>query len=374
LNKYVARLRKLEGAITERFDPWNPSNLLKSTSPGVNWLYGNNHGFPRGFTTLLWGIQKSGKTLLSYDWTGSVHKTDPDAIVVKFDTELRDDAQLTAEGAKVFGIDMDRYVVVQNNSPTIFDDIKDTISSVNQDGGKVRLIIIDSINAIVGRREGDQDSIMQHQIGDHAVTLQVGLKSIRKMIHNERINLVLTAHARDEMDQLEIKRGNKKKVGAPNAVKHNCEFFINIERNRNKDGKKNLLDQELVDPTKKDMDDDAELTGHRIKVWMQANTMGVDNRVAEFTLGYKTGIINTHEEVFKLGLKWGIIKRPNQLTYIIGSDTFKGLPVCLEAIRTRVDLQKMILAGLIEREKTAGTVEILATEAQKEFEAEEAAE
>lgn len=370
MNKYVARLRKMEGAITERFDPWQPSNLIKSSSPGVNWLYGNNHGFPRGFTTLLWGEQKSGKSLLSYDWIGQIHKSDPEALAIKFDTEYRDDAQLTPESAAMFGIDLERYIPVQNNDPTIFDEIKDTIASVNQDGGKVRIIVIDSVNAILGRREADQESVTQHQIGDNAATLQVSLKAIRKTIHDQRIALILTAHARDEMDQLEIKRGNKKKVGVANAVKHNCEFFLNVSRNRNKDGKKDLLDQELVDNSKKDMEDDAELTGHRIKVWMQANTMGVDNRVAEFTFDYKRGIVNTHEEVFKLGLKWGIIKRPNLQTYAVGSDSFRGLATCLEALKTRPDLQKMILAQLIEREKVAGVTVISAEKAQEEFEGE----
>ena len=374
MNKYVQRLRKIEGAITERFDPWQPSNLVKSSSPGVNWLYGNNQGFPRGFTTLLWGEQKSGKSLLSYDWIGQVHKSDPEALAIKFDTEYRDDAQLTTESAAMFGIDMERYIPIQNNEPTIFDEIKETIASVNQDGGKVRIIVIDSVNAILGRREADQETVTQHQIGDNAATLQVALKAIRKTIHDQRIALVLTAHARDEMDQLEIKRGNKKKVGVANAVKHNCEFFLNVSRNRNKDGKKNLLDQELVDNTKKDMDDDAELTGHRIKVWMQANTMGVDNRVAEFTFDYKRGIINTHEEVFKLGLKWGIIKRPNLQTYVVGSDKFRGLPDCLEALRTRPDLQKTILAQLIEREKVGAVPILTAEDAKAELDSEEVAE
>ena len=88
---------------------------------------------------------------------------------------------------------------------------------------------------------------------------------------------------------------------------------------------------------------------------MGGNTLGPANRQAEATFDYVKGFINQHEEVFKLGKNWGIIERPNKLTYKIGSEEFTGKPATLNALATRPDLQKIVLAGLIEREKTAGS-------------------
>ena len=373
MNKYAAKLRKLEGALIDRFDPWQASNLLKSSSPGFNWLFGKTYGMPFGYSTLLWGEQKSGKSLLFYDLAGQCHQQYPDSIVIKFDTEYRDDAQLDEDRARMFGIDLDRFIVFQCNKPEgVFDRIHNDVAALCDEGANVKLMGIDSISALMGRREAVQETVSQHQIGDHAVTLQVGLKSILEMQRKNRIHLVLAAHARDEMDALEVKRGNKKKPAAANAVKHHCEFFINVERNKNAKGRQDELENKFEDETKKDMDDKAsEQTGHKVIVWMQDSTMGPKNRVAEFTLDYEKGIVNQHEEIFKLGKSWNVIERVNAQVYKIGSEEFRGKPAILNALATRPDLQKVVLAGLLEREKTVGSVVISEEQAEKEFEAPE---
>jgi RecA/RadA recombinase len=363
------RLKKIEGAITERFDPWAVSNLIQSRSPSLNWLYGHNHGIPRGYSTLLWGESKSGKSLISYDITGNIHQTDPEAIVVKFDTEMRDEGQMTPEMAKAFGIDLNRYLVISKNSPTLFDDINTNILELCQSGAKIPLIIVDSITGIKGRRESDQETVMQHQIGDHAVTLQVGLKAILETIRRQRIHLIMTAHARDELDAIEVKRGNKKKVAAANAVKHVAEFFVNVFRVNNKEGKADALGNAFTDESRKDMNGDGESTGHKIGVWMQGNTMGPENRMGTFTLDKTRGIINQHEELFELGTGWGVIAKPTTMSYKIGSEAFVGRPACLQALASRKDLQDYVIQGMIQREK-AGVPDIKLEDALKIIEGE----
>jgi hypothetical protein len=368
LNKFAARLRKLENAVTERFDIWAPQNLLKSSCPGVNWLWGKNHGIPLGYTTLAWGEQKAGKSVLFYDLVGQMHRKWPDSIAIKFDTEFRDDGQLDEAHAMAYGIDLDRYIVYQTNKPEkVFDLINNEVMSIIGDGGNVKLIGIDSISMLMGRRTAVQKSVSNFQIGDHAMTLQIGLQSIREILFKNRIHLYLTAHARDEMDQIEIMRGNKKKPAAAMAVKHLCEFILNVERNNTKTGGKDELDNKLVDESKLDMTDDAERTGHRIRFFLSGNTLGPANRQAEATFDYTKGFINQHEEVFVLGKNWGVIERVNAQTYKIGSEEFRGKPAILTALAERKDLQQIVLAGLLEREKTVGTVPVQ-VETEEEFE------
>jgi RecA/RadA recombinase len=310
------------------------------------------------------GEEKSGKSLLTYDWAGQCHKNDPNCVVVKFDTEFRDEAQLTPESAKIFGIDFSRFIVIRNNEPEIFDNIKTELNAMCQDGLNIPLVIIDSISALLGRRESNQETVTQHQQGDHAATLQVGLKAILKTIRNNKIALALTAHAKDQWDPLEVRRGNVKKPAAASAVKHFCEYIIHVSRNKNKDGRVDLLERPMIDEERKDMEGDGDVTGHKVKIWMEANTLGPVNRVAQFTLDYQKGIINQHEELFELGKnrKCGI-ERPNAQTYKIGTESFRGKPAALDALATREDLQRLVLSALLADEKNRKDNEISITSA-----------
>jgi KaiC/GvpD/RAD55 family RecA-like ATPase len=163
MNKFAEKLRNLSCAIKERQDPFAPSNLLRSSSPGVNWMFGNTHGFPFGYSMLLWGEKKSGKSLLSYVFAGQLHRDDPDALVIKFDTEMRDRVQLTPQMMESYGIQEERFIVYETNKPEdIFDRLSDKgeVTEMLQQGAKIKLIIIDSISEIQGSREAKQDSVL----------------------------------------------------------------------------------------------------------------------------------------------------------------------------------------------------------------------
>ena len=107
---------------------------------------------------------------------------------------------------------------------------------------------------------------------------------------------------------------------------------------------------------------------------MQGNTLGPANRQSEATFDYTKGFINQHEEIFRLGKNWGCIERVNAQTYKIGSEEFRGKPAILQALATRKDLQQVVLAAILEREKTVGVVEITDEQAEQQIENEEADE
>lgn len=124
VSKWMKELRKLDGAVQERVNPYRQDNLIKSSSPSLNWMFGHGHGLPFGQGIMLWGEPKSGKSLVTYDLIAALHRDYPDAIAVKFDTEFRDDAQLTDEEAELWGIDLDRYQPIQTNRASeVFDQI-----------------------------------------------------------------------------------------------------------------------------------------------------------------------------------------------------------------------------------------------------------
>jgi RecA/RadA recombinase len=189
---WLASLQKLDTNVLANTNPHE--NVLRTASPSVNFIFGRGHGVPRGYTVVMAGPPKGGKTLVSNSFTGWVHQNDPQAIVVKFNTEFREVVQGSEEErARVWGIDPDRYVVYQTNNPMeIFDRIEKEIAALCQDGMPLAAIIIDSVNGIQGRRAMNADTVETQQIGDDAKTLGDGFKRILAVQRKYGFALILT--------------------------------------------------------------------------------------------------------------------------------------------------------------------------------------
>jgi RecA/RadA recombinase len=225
--KWMEKLAKLDGAVDRAYNPFN--NIIRTPSPSVNFIFGNTHGLPLGYSMVLYGPPKGGKSVLANAMIGQLHRDDPDAIAIKFNTERRESVQLTDRMMQVYGIDSSRYIAYETNSAaTVFDRIANDIKAMCQEGAPIKLIIIDSITSIVGRRAENADSIETQQIGDDAATLQAGLKMILGTIRDHRIALVLITQLRAEMDRLEQMRGNSTKMAGAFALK----FTLNLTNPR----------------------------------------------------------------------------------------------------------------------------------------------
>jgi hypothetical protein len=188
-------------------------------------------------------------------------------------------------------------------------------------------------------------------MGDMAQTLGIGFKKILPFLRKYRLAGDVVAQQRAEFDQWEIKRGNKTKAAVANATQHFCEYFVYVERVLNKSGSQNELEQDLVDNSRKDTTDTADKTAHKIQVWMQKSAFGVMGRTGMFTFDYRRGVINTHEEAFRLGVRWGIIGRPDARTYIVDKEKIIGKPACLKLLAEKPEFQKYIIAELQKAEQ-----------------------
>lgn len=364
VKEYRKQLLKLDGAIRVRVNPYRQENIAKFRSPSMNWLFGNGHGPPLGHGVMFWGEPKCGKSLLTYDLIRAVQAMDPEYMVVKFDTEYRDDSQMTDESAAMWGVDLERLITVQKNTAKgVFDQIQVDIAGYCQAGIPVKMIAIDSISGIQGLQEESTESIEKQNMGDHAKTTKRGLKRILPVQKENKILLACSTHATAEMDQWEQKRNGPSKAAASYGIRHHCEYFVNVERVKNADGKKDLLENELLDNSRKGMDDKGEKTGHKIKVWMQDSTVGPQDRVAQFTFDYKRGIINTNEEYYLLGKRWGIITRAGN-QYHFNGQSWRSEALTLEALRDSKELQDKIAAALLAKEKEMPSMDRAAAESQ----------
>jgi hypothetical protein len=281
---------------------------------------------------------------------GQLHRDDPEAIAVKFDTEFREEAQLAPTEFAKWGIDPDRLITFADNRPNIFDTISVDLEAMCQAGAPIALVGIDSINQIQGRRAMNQESIETQQIGDEALTIQTGLKRILPFQRKHHVGLIVCTHVRAEMDALEQKRGNKTRMAGSFGMQHHIEYFLYIERNRNKDAKADLAGKVYEREGAGDVAGNADLTGHKIRTIMKKNSMSAQGRVGEFTLDYNLGIVNTHEEVFLLASNRGVIERPNQTMYQFGGKEWKGKGAMVQAIKDHPEMQVEILKELQRRD------------------------
>ena len=345
---WMKTLQKHEGAVLKRVDPH--LNVIRSPSPSVNYTFGKGHGLPQGYSMVIGGFAKGGKSVLSYAMIGQLHKDDPTAYALKFDSEYREEGQLP-DDINMYGIDMNRYHCNMTNVPDqIFNYIVNDVDAMCQEGFPLRLIVLDSLSNIGGRRTLDANDINQNQMGDFAKTVGDGLKMILPVLKKHKISIIYTTHVQAELDPLEIKRGNKVQMSFPHKARHLIDYFTFIEANRNKDGRSDLEGNEFKNESMADATGKAEQFAHKIRLKMMDSSLGPKGRVAEFTFDYLKGIVRTFEEAFLLGVNCGVIERPNNLTYMFGDKKWAGKPAFLEALKNDPALCDAIVAEVFRRD------------------------
>lgn len=360
--KFLERLRKGPGAVLETRNIH--ANVLDTPSPSLNFCFGNGQGLPRGYSLLLYGPPRGGKSIICSAMAGQLHRNDPESFVVKFNTEFREDAQVDDSQRRIWGIDPDRYQGYDRNDPEIFDYIEKDLAADCQDGMKLGLVIIDSLNMMQGRRGMNADSIMTQQIGDNALTIQEGLRRILPVQRKYGFGLILTTHIRSQMD---TKTGGSSVVHTSHSTavrpavsygtQHHCEYYMYVSPAGGAEAKKDLSGNEFKDDSVTDIQGNSDKTGHKVRIKIMDSSIGPKGRVGEFTLDYQKGIINTHEETFQLGVARGIIEHPNNVMYGFEGVEWKGKEAMASAIKEDPQLNMRILQELKRRDMAGLYVE-----------------
>lgn len=347
--RLMGDLLKVDGAVSGERDPF--AYGIDTPSPSMNFTFDNTWLIPDGYTLLMGGAPKGGKSILINAIEGRMHGADEDAVSMKYNTELREEVQCTPQQKKLWGIDDSRRIVYQVREPAaIFDRIEEQVPKMIQAGIKLRLCIIDSLNDILGRRTMNADTVDAQQIGDRAQTLQDGLSRVKAVLRRNNVTLIMTSQVRSEMDTNQQKYGvgprvdgTKVKFAVSWAVKHQAEYFMFVERFKNKGSDKSLTGESFVDEAVVGMDGEGDERAHKIRVTMVDNSLGRPGRVGLFTLDHDLGIINTEEEVFGLGVGFGVIEQPSLGRFNFGGRAWHGKENLLEAIKGEPELYSAIL-------------------------------
>lgn len=343
MSKWMKELRKMEGAVDVNYDPYKPGNYIETVSPSLNWTFSKSPGLPFMEFLLLWGPPKAGKSIVTNAFIQGLHAMDKDAIAIKFDTEMRS----VGTEEPFWNIDPERYVAYNANEPElIFDRIRKELFPMVQDGMPLKLIIIDSLQGVQGVKAANADSVTDHQMGDHAMTIQKGLTSIMPILRRNKIALISTAHIRGNLDAGMY--GPKEKMAGGFAQKHTYEYFMKVTRNNASDAKKTVTGEAFENDVK-DFKGKKELTAHKIYVQMTESSRGVAGRTGQITFDYKKGIVNVEEEIFELSKNLNIVERPNNRTYIFGEHEFKSKEEFYKGIAGNEDLKKSLVSEIYKK-------------------------
>jgi hypothetical protein len=339
-NKWTKQLRAYDDAVNPEYDSYSEENCLYTPSPYFNYIFANkSHGIPKNASILFFSEQKAGKSLSIYAIVLEMQRRDPEGIAIIFNTELRGQLQ----GGVFPEIDQTRMIIYDTNSPKeIFDRVETDIRAMVQDGMPLRILAVDSLSNVQGVKRENAESATDHLVGDHALTIQIGLSKLIPFCKRNKIMLIGTSQMRGNLDA--GKYGPKEKMEASWAVKHGFEYFVSLKRAGAAEDKADIEGKTFEDDIK-DARDNKHLTGHKIFVKMESSSLGPQGRCGVFTMDYERGIINQHEEIFFLGKSTGVIgTESNNRVFTYGGNKWVGKKEMAFAIRDDKKLADSILA------------------------------
>jgi RecA/RadA recombinase len=311
-NKWMKKLESDFAKVASSIDA--PSaNVIQLASPSFNWAVGNG-GITEGKAVCFFGPESSGKSLLSQLCLIELQKKHPESIQILIDAEF----SFNPNWFQKLGGDLDRLLVKQTNNPLeIFDWMEKDVLEMLQDGAPINGLMIDSVKSI--RYPGDvKDKSTDITMGGSgAKYLGPALKGLLPIIRRYNITTFLIQQVYEEMDQYK-KMNNPWIVPDGRALKHFCDYMLQVERVDTKAGR--------VEEGKT-ITGGAFQVGHKVRVKGKKNRVGAPYRVAEFTLRYDSGIVDTENEIYELGKSLGVIYhpisqntgKPNNMMWAFGS-------------------------------------------------------
>jgi RecA/RadA recombinase len=340
-NSWAKELKSYDDAVDYEYDSFAPENCLYTPSPYFNWIFANkSSGIPKNASVLFFSSPKAGKSLSIYALIAEMQKNDPEGIAIYFNTEMRGALQFGV----IEGLDLDRMIIYDTNQATdIFDRVETDIKDMVARGMPLRIIAIDSINGIMGTKRDATDSVANHLVGDHALTIKNGLSKLVPFCKSKKIMLIGTAQMTANLDAGSY--GPKEKMGASFYTRHAFEYYVSLKRAGAAEDKQDIEGKTMEDDIK-DARGNKLVNAHKVYVKVEESSIGQAGRAGVFTMSYDKGIINQHEEIFFLAKSTGVVTTPNNRTFNYKDLTWNGKREAAFAIRDNPELAASILADV----------------------------
>lgn len=290
-------------------------------------------GLPLGRIVQCAGRESSGKSLLSLMVIREWQKLDPKNWAVYIDAEFAFDPSW----AEMLGVDLKRLKRRKlNKGVEIMEFLcgvphkelgkkkvkPGLLDWVIQHGGAketgLGIIVIDSIASIL-------PPIEETSVSGKATMAPMGrfmsteLRKLTPLLGQSGTMLIAINQVRVQPG---VMYGDPETSPGGSAWKHNCSVMVHLAR--------------LTSSDYAIKDDDDVMIGHRIRARIDKNRVGPPFRKCDFDIKYTEGIVNSHVEIADLAVKYGVVQRSSNVTYVYGDQTItkRGKDKFLESIKT----------------------------------------
>ena len=272
-------------------------------------------GIPRGAITQFAGIQSSGKTLMALSTLAQWQKMDPKNWGMFIDCEYTFDSSWAVS----LGVDLERVMVYkENRGIPIFERLigqpdkkipgkkakQGLLDMVIEEGsGNFGIIILDSIATLQAPVE-EVAEIGAQSMAPLPRFLGPVLRRLTPLLSAANVAFIGINQLRDSMAM----------YSAPDSpggrmLKHAASLQVSFN-------KLNGADHTI--------ERNNEQVGHVISSKILKNKLSSPFKSTEFSIEYLKGVVNKHEEIRDLGVKYGLIRRPNNRTYEFNGQQYIG--------------------------------------------------
>jgi recombination protein RecA len=330
-SNWMSRLTKDFGMLASDIKITAPKPI-PAWSPSLNWAT-TQRGFTPGKVNIVYGPESAGKSLLAQMAIIELQRRDPEAIAIWFDSEFSFNVTLFEK----LGGDSSRLIVRKSNNPIlIFDYIGGELLEMLQDGAPVKAIVIDSVKAIRYPKDVRKNTTDQIMGGSGSAYLGSALKLIIPVIAEYKLLTFFVQQVSAQIDPMKAMR-NPYVITEGHALKHAADLMLEVTRLDTKNG--------VIEQGDTIAGGTAQL-GHKVRIKVRKNRLGVPARVAQFTFHYEKGITDTGGEVFDLAKALGVLGKKDgcgNSIYFREVKVGRGLDDARTNVSNNKDLQDEIL-------------------------------
>ena len=313
-----------DGNISTKYDAISTGSPALDESIGIG-------GIPMGRITQLAGKESSGKTMLALSCIKQYLDKNPDNTALFIDAEYTYDPAWAAKQ----GVDTERVMVIKTNeAKAIFEGLigKVKVNSVTKKVTKsmrgildhviegtdprfknLGIIVLDSIAVLNTPLEMGAD-IGKANMAPIPRFLSTELKKLTPVVAQANVAFIGINQVRVNLGQM---FGDPTTSPGGKALKHACSLMLNMAP---------ILSSDSVIKNSS-----GEKIGHTVRAKIQKNKVGAPFRQAEYKVEYEKGIVDQSEELFDLSVKYGLIERPNNQSYMVYGEKVRGRDAALAA-------------------------------------------
>ena len=288
-------------------------------------------GLPKGRIIQYAGKESSGKTLMSLVAIREWQKLDPKNWAMFIDAEFT----YNKDWAIKLGVDNERvFLFKESDGVKIWTLLCGVPPKDNKSKGKpgllqmeaeepsgLGIIVLDSVAAVQAPIEAHKE-VGNTNMAPMARFLPDALKRLTPLLAQTGVTFIAINQIRVDLGKM---FGDPMSTPGGQAWKHACSTMVHFTMS-----------------TKKDLqfiNEAGTRYGHVAMARIDKNKVAFPMSTCKFELEYNKGVVREHKEIIELGIKYGIIEKPNDKTYKYGEISWSGKEKCCSGI---------LAAGLVE--------------------------